>query len=392
MFTLTPTPYPPSPTLAGLRNPTPNRTLTAQPLPTATRLPPDTPLQTVPAVPRSGLWAENLIFGEPQPVDEWRVDGSMDWSPDGKQLAFVVATDFMDLGSLGVWPINWIVVLDVDTRFAKYLVRGENPQWSPDGKKIAYENWVPEEDRGHIRFIDVTTKEFVQVADIRRDDNSTIPAWLSVNELAFSLREPVVYDIRTGRTNLLFAEGLLSRPRVDFEHWFFASLPEKNLFAVAARGDIFLFEWLNGAARFIRSADDQLDDIPMAFSPDGKLFAYGPRGTIKIVNVHDKSINVVMPGNQRSTTFGNWSPDGASLTYWAEDYSQSEARIVNRDGSGLQTIPGPSIWASAPIWSPRGDTIVWIEKMKDCEMYPEPKPKCEWNYNRLLAASVARKR
>jgi hypothetical protein len=134
-FTLSPTPYLPAPTLPALRNVTPNRTLTAQPLPTATRLPTETPLPTVPAAPRSGLWAENLIFGEPQPVDEWRVDGGMAWSPDGKQLAFVVATDYIALGSFEFGPS-----IDRCPRhrhtIRHYLVRGSNPQHLLTGRTL----------------------------------------------------------------------------------------------------------------------------------------------------------------------------------------------------------------------------------------------------------------
>jgi Tol biopolymer transport system component len=90
------------------------------------------------------------------------------FSPDGKQVAYVMETRYGNEGDPSLW------LYDVASKTSAYLATGyRNPSWSPDGKYIAVTKsgaWKPD-----IAIIDASTGK--QVGQITSDGQSWAPVW-----------------------------------------------------------------------------------------------------------------------------------------------------------------------------------------------------------------------
>ena len=111
-----------------------------------------------------------------------------------------------------------------------------------------------------------------------------------------------------------------------------------------------------------------------AWSPDGTEIAYVVRVTpdrlnIYILNVRTHKRKVFFPPDDISTAREPaWSQDGNKLAFmWHQKRPQDEGEIytLNRDGTGLQElVREPGVGAAAPVWSPRGDALVYRGRLK----------------------------
>lgn len=151
--------------------PTPAADVAPTPLPTLTSLPP------LPSYTRAGLWSENLAFGNAAPFASGFKNRYLwlDWSYDGTQLAFNLATSEFILNEEGipVSEITFIAIADEAGQSITSLAKGFYPKWSPDGKLIAYQTYEPGEKLGYVRIINVETREETQVAAITKGEEFT---------------------------------------------------------------------------------------------------------------------------------------------------------------------------------------------------------------------------
>lgn len=112
------------------------------------------------------------------------------------------------------------------------------------------------------------------------------------------------------------------------------------------------------------------------WSPDGAEIAFltgwPERMQISILNVSTYKQGVVFPKPAKPSWMGGgvvWSPSGKKLAFsWLhkvplKDFIKAETiYTVNRDGTGLQQIvpeAGPKV--TSPVWSPRGDELLYIQ-------------------------------
>ena len=112
------------------------------------------------------------------------------------------------------------------------------------------------------------------------------------------------------------------------------------------------------------------------WSPDGAEIAFltgwPERMQISILNVSTHKQRVIFPKPAKPSWMGGgvaWSPSGKKLAFsWLDkvplkDFIKTETiYTVNRDGMGLQQIvpeAGPKV--TSPIWSPRGDELLYIQ-------------------------------
>ena len=110
-----------------------------------------------------------------------------------------------------------------------------------------------------------------------------------------------------------------------------------------------------------------------AWSPDGTEIAYvvrvaPDRLNIYILNVRTRKRKVFFPPDDISTAREPaWSPDGNRLAFmWHPKGPNDKGTIytLNRDGTGLQKIVNqPGLGAAAPIWSPRGDALLYRRRL-----------------------------
>ena len=111
-----------------------------------------------------------------------------------------------------------------------------------------------------------------------------------------------------------------------------------------------------------------------AWSPDGSEIAYvvsvdPERLNIYIFNLQTRKQKHFFPPDDVSTAREpDWSPDGNKLAFmWHQKRPQDEGEIytLNRDGTSLQElVREPGVGAAAPVWSPRGDALVYRGRLK----------------------------
>lgn len=101
--------------------------------------------------------------------------GNASWSPDGKYLAFFIATKPSECGEG-----EFLAVMEIETRivtnYCIYVVpggTGPQPIWSPDSRFIAVEPHEPDNDR--VIVVDSEQGWVAQVAG----DNSYPGGWLA---------------------------------------------------------------------------------------------------------------------------------------------------------------------------------------------------------------------
>ncbi len=116
-----------------------------------------------------------------------------------------------------------------------------------------------------------------------------------------------------------------------------------------------------------------------AWSPDGEeivfLTGWPERMQITILNVSTRKQKVLFPRPVRPSwmTSPAWSPSGNQIAFtWLhqvplKQFADTETiYIINRDGTGLQqVIDEEGSRATSPVWSPRGDALLYNRRVKD---------------------------
>lgn len=279
--------------------------------------------------------------------------GDISWSPDGRMLAFGLATGGKKRGA--EWPLTDVALVDASSRNVQRLVPGFNPTWSPSGNLIAYLDYSDSLDELYVRIVDIHTRQSTLVAALERGGVFPILAWLSDTELLYYQDTVILYNYRTDQKSKWFETVTppFSIPS-SFPFQCLATLPSQGLIATASGDTLIVWERGENGIRVLKQLEG-VDNCALAFSPDGNALAYvsGPTQQIKIVPTRSDDRVVELPWASRGTAWSvSWSPDGASLVYVDAD----GVHMVNRDGSGLGRIlqlPG----VVRVVWPSRGGSL-----------------------------------
>ena len=125
--------------------------------------------------------------------------------------------------------------------------------------------------------------------------------------------------------------------------------------------------------------DDQLY-VNLAWSPDGTEIAFDNIVRFHrthIVNLQTRTVEPLLPELQFVIHNVEWSPDGKQLAFAGvaciknqpcrfQNLDDLKVYIVNRDGTGVeQMVATGDFRADYPVWSPRGDALLYQQKVKE---------------------------
>jgi Tol biopolymer transport system component len=266
----------------------------------------------------------------------------LDWSPDGRHLAYVVGDLFRRHSS--------IAVLDVKTGETQRLTSGSldaSPVWSPDGHRIAFFRfsrgsaalWVMDQDGSHARAL---TSPGERPWKPFRDPN-VFPA-------------PEVIDPRTVVRAIAWSPD---SERIAFAIDPFGGHPE--VWIVSLEGE---------------AGPTTLEGSYPTWSPDGTRLCLAqrtPSGTRLVTISPDGTEQEVITEGSATHTMPRWSPDGASILFvsdekgpqgklvlWVIGSDGSEPKQITSDATELS---GHNPWELYPSWSPDGTMIVYLDQI-----------------------------
>lgn len=289
-----------------------------------------------------------LTFGD-------RNDGQPQWSPDGKQIAFVRT----DNDKSQIW------LLPLGGGEAHVLTKAEfganNPRWSRDGKNILYTSSIPfyaidektpwvYERPGRAQgdepnFKNMKADEKKKVTNSPDGSLSEVRAWLAKNA---SEKNPRVLN----RQN--FQGELDLQPDENFSH----------LFLINVNGDEKVVQLTRGFQNFNNAE----------WSPDGKKIICDSKtytvhpdkerdSDIWVIDVEKKQSNQLLHWNGYSISNPVFSPDGLSIAFYANTtngrfYSQSIIATASAIGE-KQVLLTTSLDrdAGSLVWSKDSKTI-----------------------------------
>ncbi len=150
--------------------------------------------------------------------DSGRGGESLDWSPDGKTIAFAHTTRPV----ADAWPSSDITLVDVETGaarpFAHTGASEMSPRFSPDGKWIAYKTTDDPPRWAHREWIRVAPADGGEGRDLPRsfDEAQDLAGWSADGRTLYFTEGKGVYDfiysqnVRTGAIEPLTETGKLS--------------------------------------------------------------------------------------------------------------------------------------------------------------------------------------
>lgn len=303
-----------------------------------------------------GSWRETLAQ---------RVDGLIEWSPDGRGLAFT-----RDAG---------ISVLDVATGQKRTLWRRrgheakEDLEWSPDGRRILF---VTQDSAGrwHLWLVNADgTKARIIARDIDIEGIGTGSSYRSLwspdsRKIAFSIGtlehgQVVVHDVRTGVKRALWT-GRKGDTAPDAPVW--SPNGQKLAFGVRDRG-LFVVEGDGGNPKLLT----RLQPLDWLWTRDGReilavvgnqrpgryeqrLIAFAPGGAGRRRLARSASVDRVA-----------LSPDGRTIAFDTESTTR-DIHMVNLDGTGerRRTATRHADWLPVRhpdlAWSPDGRRLGFL--------------------------------
>ena len=237
------------------------------------------------------------------------------WSPDGRQIAFVVVEDGGS-GRSDIW------LMESDGGNAHPISDGPGsswaPTWSPDGTRIAFMHSSDGAEQVWIMDADGSDPQaFTRCGgpECLRDDS---PAWSPDGESIAFVRE----------------SGAGAVIPVSIEVW--PADGSGDLRSIPITGALWAME--------------------LAWSPDGLQLAFtrsleeGRGFGLAVVDADGSDLRRLtdVPTAQGAA----WSPDGRQLAFMAnvQETGRESLFVMNADGTGLREIPGLPLEAASPSW------------------------------------------
>lgn len=364
----------------------------------------------------NSLYRIALLGGEPHKILDDADSG--DWSPDGKQLAFVRSNQTAN-GSVD--SSLWIA--DVTGENPRELVAVKDkalftPRWSPDGRKIAVTENVLRNISNSAFWITIDGKEKHPIAPPLSFGTLSSMAWSgSGDELVFSELEALVTfsglssgrvyraNAISGETRTLFwTQNLYGGDPYMQSSWtgtFDIAAPGRVVFdSISSRQNLGEFD-LQGQPNAINlrwlTRGNSSDRQP-AYSPDGEwvIFSSTRSGNLDLWKLSTKTGTVIRLTDDAAQ---DWDPtfsrDGKSILWssnrsghfeiWSADADGSQPHVVTKDGNDAEnpTETPDRQWIVYNSYNPeklgvwkikKGSSAIAVQLFSGSTQYPEVSP------------------
>lgn len=252
-------------------------------------------------------------------------NGRPDWSPDGKQIAFMTIRD----------EKPWVAVMDANGSNQKLLAEGLTPDWSPDGKKVSLSRPAD----GPILQIWIIDADGSNLKQITQSNTFKIgPSWSSDGEeMAFILhKNPGSPSDPLPEIGIMNSDGTNER---------ILTIEDRINIRIEANGDTTICE-------------TAYDANAPAWSPVDNRIAFwsgieNQYGQIWVIDSDGSgSKQLTEDCNHRNSDDPSWSPDGTKILFTTGRSGRNEVWIMNADGGNERKItdidtspfPGRASW------------------------------------------------
>jgi dipeptidyl aminopeptidase/acylaminoacyl peptidase len=295
--------------------------------------------------------------------------GGTTWSPDGKQIAFVSNIS----GRNNIWLVpstgGWPSQLTISQQ------RQIQPAWSPDGNWIAYASDYDGNEQWDIFLVSPKTGEVVNLTTTKEISEES-PTWSPDGKQLVYLAKPKsgsshevelidVYSRRvkhltqntpTGRTN---ANPIFSRDGK------LVTYTQTNVNGTDA--DIYILDLASGKASNLTSHTGEQTFAAADISPDARsiLLTSNSRNGYDNVGLLDIATRKIewLTEDKWETQAGNFSPDGASLSWTANVEGNTNIYLYDRTSKKAAMLPlgsGVNDIAGNPTgYSPDGSHLLY---------------------------------
>jgi Tol biopolymer transport system component len=319
------------------------------------------------------LWANTLTAEEGEPT----------WSPDGREIAYVVSNRIEAVNEAGA---RRTVIAQVAGRTIN------SPSWAPAGSDIAYVGSGGDQANLWVGSRQITTGQ-----DVFRFSR---PQWVSASELMYAADGRIrVIDINTAAFRDVPFSATLEMPALSYEkkRYDFASKKPQQVLGIVTPmlspdGKSVVFQALNdlwlldieqkkrdGNPR--RLTNDSFYEVEPAWSPDGRYLAYSSdKAGTEDIYVRDMVTNA----ERRLTSLDGaeyaaaWSPDGRMIAFQNENFETLTVDV----NTGVLRLVLPELFAPGrPTWSADGNTIALAARMRYSTRFRE-------GHNQILTVNL----
>jgi Tol biopolymer transport system component/DNA-binding winged helix-turn-helix (wHTH) protein len=298
----------------------------------------------------------------PGETTHWE-QGALSWSPDGKSFVLV--------DHVGAQPSSSIYLIDIDILRAHSLTtpppgwEGDlSPVFSPDGRKIAFVR-ASESAVDDIYWIPTAGGEPKRITHDSKMINGI--TWSSDNRsIVFSSNRAGQYALWKVALN----GGAPQRMPVGTEDATQPAIPQNgNNLAFVQGSAIFGILRLSETKGEIRDAQESLivsstaQDSAPSISPDGSQFAFqswrSGSQQIWISSIDGQSLRQLMPTGGALTGSGSpsWSPDGDQIVFDSRVAGHSHIFVTAASGDRLKQLTSGDVNDIVPRWSGDGRSI-----------------------------------
>jgi len=278
----------------------------------------------------SNLWIVSTAGSAPMQLTQSGHDSSPEWSPDGKTLAFLSSRD-------GTSQVYLLPMDGGEAHAATHLSTGADlVKWSPDGKTLAFTSSVypdckddacnkardEEKEKNKVKahvYEQLLYRHWTHWFEGKRSHLFVEPADGSgeARDLNAGANYDVPPDQRGGPDDINFSP--------DSKEICFTAVTDK-VEAISTNGDLFLVPVAGGEAKRI-TTNPAFDGNPV-YSPDGRFIAYhaqltpgyeSDRWRVMLYGRQSGKIENLSEGFDRSANELAWSADSKTILFTAEN-------------------------------------------------------------------------